>query len=76
MSANTDPRGLGVSRDTIRRWQDLGLIVPSPAAVSAERANVEVDQGHGRSQLGGFPPVVEIRLHTMNVEPDDRSSAK
>jgi hypothetical protein len=77
-SAKGEPRGLGVSGETIRRWQDLRLIVSPDAPVKAERADVDVgvDQGRGRSQVGGFPPVVEAWLRTINVEPVDRSSVK
>jgi hypothetical protein len=39
MSANTELWGLGVSRDTIRRWQDLGLIASRETPAIADRAN-------------------------------------
>ena len=65
-SADGEPGGLGVTRDTFRRWEARGLIGSAAAPWRT---------GRGR-QIGGFPPVVEVWLRTINVEPVDRSSAR
>ena len=73
MSANTELWGLGVSRDTIRRWQDLGLIASRETPAIADRAKVAVECGGGTSRFGGFPAVVEEWLPALTVEPAGES---
>jgi hypothetical protein len=65
-SATSEPRGLGVSPDTIRRWQDLGLIASPETAAEGDRLNDSVEQGRGTSQI---PPIVEDWLPALNIEP-------
>jgi hypothetical protein len=69
-----EPRGLGVSPDTIRRWQDRGLIALRNQRVQPVRPNGVTSKSSGKRELGGFPPVVEVWLPATRVGPaEDRS---
>ena len=67
-SPTSEPRGLGVGPDTIRRWQDRGLIGPrnSPAKAvrwqAGRRANLAPDR------LPAFPPIVEHWLPACRID--------
>jgi hypothetical protein len=68
-SPTSEPRGLGVDLDTIRRWQDRGLIGPRNSPARAVRPNVVTSKTSGRQELGAFPPIVEVWLPATKVEP-------
>ena len=63
----SEPRGLGVGPDTIRRWQDRGLIAPRSQRVQAVRPNGVTSDSSGKHDLGGFPPMVEVWLPAIKV---------
>jgi hypothetical protein len=69
----SEPRGLGVSPETIRRWQDRGLIVPSetPAPI---RRSLETGQPSGRKRVNLFPPVIEQSPPATMVESAQKPS--
>ena len=75
-SADREPRGLGVSQDKIRHWQDLGLIVSRLRLVKAERSSALVQRASGTSQFGAFPRLVEHSLPALTVEPAERTAAE
>lgn len=65
-------RGLGVHENTLRRWEERGLIraVHLPSGVMRFRAE---DVEALRAQMfSGFPPIVEEELPTVSVENVDR----
>lgn len=65
-------RGLGVHENTLRRWEERGLIraVHLPSGVRRFRAeDVEALQ---TQMFSGFPPIVEEELPTVPVENVDR----
>lgn len=65
-------RGLGVHENTLRRWEERGLIraVHLPSGVRRFRAE---DVEALRAQMfSGFPPIVEEELPTVSVENLDR----
>lgn len=70
----SEPRGLGVGPDTIRRWQDCGLIEPRNSPTQAVRPNVVTGKTSGRKDLGAFPPIVEVWLRATKVEPAEEPS--
>jgi hypothetical protein len=58
-SPTSDPRGLGVGPDTIRRWQDRGLIRGRVGRLP-RRPNRDVDHSSGETPSVAFPPINEI----------------
>lgn len=65
-------RGLGVHENTLRRWEERGLIraVHLPSGVRRFRPE---DVAALRSQMfSGFPPLVEEELPTVSVENVDQ----
>lgn len=65
-------RGLGVHENTLRRWEERGLIraVHLPSGVRRFRAE---DVEALRAQMfSGFPPIVGEELPTVSVENVDR----
>jgi hypothetical protein len=71
---SSGPPGLGVGPDTIRRWQDRGLIGQRDSPAQAVRPNVVTSQTTGRQDLGAFPPIVEVWLRATKVEPAEEPS--
>lgn len=69
-----EPRGLGVSPYTIRRWQDRGLIAPRNQRVQAVRPNGVTSKSSGQRELGWLPPVVEVWLPAIKVGPAEDPS--
>ncbi len=73
-SPTRELRGLGVGPDTIRHWQDRGLIGPRNSSAQAVRPNVVTSKTSGRQDLGAFPPIVEVWLRATKVEPAEEPS--
>ena len=73
-SPTSEPRGLGVGPDTIRHWQDRGLIGPSNSPAQAVRPNVVTSKTSDRQDLEAFPPIVEVWLHATKLEPAEEPS--
>jgi hypothetical protein len=71
---SSEPPGLGVGPDTIRRWQDRGLIGQRDSPAQAFRPNVVISQTKGRQDLWAFPPFVEVWLRSTKVEPAEEPS--
>ncbi len=67
-------RGLGVDLDTIRRWQDRGLIGPSEPPAQAIRPKPRGQPTLGERHFGPFPPLVEQRLPATAVEAAEEPS--
>jgi excisionase family DNA binding protein len=65
-------RGLGVHENTLRRWEERGLIraVHLPSGVRRFRPE-DVDALKGQ-MFSGFPPIVEEELPMVSVENVDR----
>jgi hypothetical protein len=57
-SPTYEPRGLGVGPDTIRRWQDRGLI-RGPVDRPLGRPNLDGDHSSGETPSVEFPPINE-----------------
>ena len=60
--------------DTIRRWQDRGLIGPRNSPAQAVRHNVVTSGTSGKRDLGAFPPILEVWLPATEVEPAEEPS--
>jgi hypothetical protein len=71
---SSEPPGLGVGPDKIRRWQGRGLIGQPDSPAQAFRPNVVTSQTTGRQDLGAFPPIVEVWLPSTKVEPAEERS--
>jgi hypothetical protein len=65
----SEPRGLGVGPDTIRRWQDRGLIALLDTPVRTVLPNLDAGQPAGALHVRLFPPLVERWLPAITVEP-------
>jgi hypothetical protein len=63
-----------VGPDTIRRWQDRGLIAPRNQRVQAGRTNGVTSKSSGKHDLGGFPPMVEVWLPATRIGPAEDPS--
>jgi hypothetical protein len=70
----SEPPGLGVGADTIRRWQDRGLIASSATRAQTDQTSFVAVQASGRNHLDPFPPIVERWLPVFTVEPAEEAS--
>jgi excisionase family DNA binding protein len=65
-------RGLGVHENTLRRWEERGLIRAVHLPSGVRRFRPEDIEALKAQMFSGFPPIVEEELPTVSVENVDR----
>jgi excisionase family DNA binding protein len=65
-------RGLGVHENTLRRWEERGLIRAVHLPSGVRRFRTEDIEAIKAQMFSGFPPIVEEELPTVSVENVDR----
>jgi excisionase family DNA binding protein len=65
-------RGLGVHENTLRRWEERGLIRAVHLPSGVRRFRPEDVAALKAQMFSGFPPIVEEEAPTVSVENVDR----
>jgi transposase len=65
-------RGLGVHENTLRRWEERGLVRAVHLPSGVRRFRAEDIEALKAQMFSGFPPIVEEELPTVSVENVDR----
>lgn len=65
-------RGLGVHENTLRRWEERGLIRAVHLPSGVRRFRPEDVEALRAQMFSGFPPIVEEELPTVSVDNVDR----